>query len=710
MSLMFLYPLAWLGALAVGVPIWLHLRRREEQYLVRFSAMQFLDHEPLARSRPLWPRDWPLLLLRLAGLMLLVAAFTWPYVQTPPESAVQEDCVYLLDNTLSVQAAGGFEKGRKQVLEALRKADEEKRTAVVELTGAPRVVAGLDDDQDATTEKLQALQPSFQRGSYLAAFRMAAGLLTPSPGVRKKIVLVADSQENQWSEGQHSLPFLENIEVVLPEVPLPSNANVALMDPTARRVIIDDRMIVECTVRLYHHQGPAAATVVFRADGKDVARQTVPLKGRPALLTLSAQWETQSDRAIRGEVRLEGATDALPADDAVVFAVPAVHEGRVALLARSPFLRTALSPAVMRGRWKTRVLGLSDLGALAKSGIDDDVLFLESSFLASPEGRDLAMASLDRAKGVVLAVDRATPVVSAFLRRFDVELISEVASAAGQSALRYVCMEDPIFQPFRSADFGDLTQIEVKRYRRLKTSDAVPLAFSAAGDPVLFRCDKGKGRLLLLAFSLDRSETNWPVHPTFVPFLDRCLEDAQARRAAQTVYRPGEPVVWQVPPDGKAEEVVLRVDAVARGASFQLANRPGSNPSHNAAGDIVARAAVADGQARLRAPDLPGLYALSYDNRQEPEALLAVNPAPEESCLTYAASPETLADWLNLSSLPPGEGQGVRGVLHAGMPEAALDISRLEILRQRIWWWLLLGGLAALGMETMWLSLRKASP
>ena len=81
----FLYPLAWLGALAVAVPIWLHLRRREESRLVQFSAMRFLDDQPQARRRPLWPRDWPLLLLRLLALLLLVAAFTWPYREIEQE-------------------------------------------------------------------------------------------------------------------------------------------------------------------------------------------------------------------------------------------------------------------------------------------------------------------------------------------------------------------------------------------------------------------------------------------------------------------------------------------------------------------------------------------------------------------------------------------------------------------------------------------------
>ena len=39
MSFVFFNPWFWLGAFAVGAPIWLHLRRRTETNVVRFSAV-----------------------------------------------------------------------------------------------------------------------------------------------------------------------------------------------------------------------------------------------------------------------------------------------------------------------------------------------------------------------------------------------------------------------------------------------------------------------------------------------------------------------------------------------------------------------------------------------------------------------------------------------------------------------------------------------
>ena len=75
MPFSFLNPWFWIGALAVAAPIWLHLRRRKETNLIRFSAVRFLDDEPEPRRSPLRLRDRFLLLMRGLALLLIVATF-----------------------------------------------------------------------------------------------------------------------------------------------------------------------------------------------------------------------------------------------------------------------------------------------------------------------------------------------------------------------------------------------------------------------------------------------------------------------------------------------------------------------------------------------------------------------------------------------------------------------------------------------------------
>jgi hypothetical protein len=688
-SLSFLFPLAWLAAAGLAAPIWLHLRRRQETNLVRFSALQFLEEQPIARQRPLWPRDWWLLALRLLALLLLVAAFAWPYSTTSDERpAIRESRVVILDNTLSHQAGDAFLSARNSLAGQVSEGPPDLQLAVIELTATPRVVVRFGDGPVQAAESVRKLEPSHQRGSYLAAFRAADALLEQSLVSQRRIVLLGDSQANQWQEGLNSPPFLENVEVELPRVEQKSQANLSVSEPTVRRVVAGNMALAEFAVRVTHRGDPPPVDLVIRENEREVWRRAIDLQGQPESNTVLVHWPTDPRLWLRGEVRLEGTTaasDGLGADNRAYFSLPPLREGSVVVLARSPYLRTALSPAVMSGRWRASFLSPAELDAALKQP-PGDVLCLESGFLESNAARQLTNRYLSRGRGVLLILDRLTSVVAGFLHEQGIEADTNQAPTS-PTGFRYTFQEHPVFQPFRSPDFGDLLNVRVERYRRIGGSQGVPLVYADSGDVLLLESTKQKGKLYVLAFSLDRSETNWPVDPTFIPFLDLCLKEAKAEPQVLTRFEPGEMCVWTVE-DQDVKEVVLRSGE-----------------------QEVTRAAVENGQARFQTPDTPGHYALSYDrgglrsgerdgrgDPGEPITLLDVNPAPAESELKYSAEESMIASWTRDTPVDATASP-------AGLERLAL--TRPEILRQTIWWWLVLAGLAALAVETWWASRPK---
>ncbi len=76
----FLFPAFLLGALAIAVPIALHLLRRDVAPEVPFTAVRLLQRSPIARSRKRRLRDLLLLAARIVALLLLAAAFARPYI------------------------------------------------------------------------------------------------------------------------------------------------------------------------------------------------------------------------------------------------------------------------------------------------------------------------------------------------------------------------------------------------------------------------------------------------------------------------------------------------------------------------------------------------------------------------------------------------------------------------------------------------------
>ena len=384
---------------------------------------------------------------------------------------------------------------------------------------------------------------------------------------------------------QHPCRFLQGVQIDLPKPATLRLPNLSLAEPRAQRIFLGDKTLINFTVKLTH-VGPAkTASIFLRANGQLMLNRAVDLDQQPETILLQAQWGVGPGPAwFRGEAEVEGAPDALDGDNRVFFSLPPVQEGKVALLAQSPYLRLALSPDIMRGEWATRILEPANLAAEVAADQDADVLCLESNYLQSGDARKLMSRYLSNGRGVLLLVNRLTPTISGYLRELGCEVEGSVNTGSGEAEkFQFVSGNHPIFHPFLSADYGNLMDIRVSQYVRLKTDAAMPLIFSQKGAGLFFQCSRGPGRLFVLAFGLDREHTSWPVHPTFIPFLDLTLQTARMEDATPASFEPGETGLIRLPAGAKAREVVLRDDQRE-----------------------WARAPVDQGRAAVRMPDRPG--------------------------------------------------------------------------------------------------------
>src|SRR5258707_12626614 len=83
----FLTPLFLLGLAGLAVPVIIHLIQRERKNVVQFPSLMFLQRIPYQSVQRRRIRNWPLLLLRLAALALIVAAFARPFRRRPAPAA-----------------------------------------------------------------------------------------------------------------------------------------------------------------------------------------------------------------------------------------------------------------------------------------------------------------------------------------------------------------------------------------------------------------------------------------------------------------------------------------------------------------------------------------------------------------------------------------------------------------------------------------------
>ena len=674
----FLNPWLWLGLAAVAAPLWLHLRRKERQNIVRFSALRFLDDQPVERKAPLWLRNLPLLLLRLLALGALLAAFAQPFLWQRGEAASSSE-VFVLDNTLSRQANHGLEHDRDFLIRQFREADPRHRLAVVVLTDEPRVVVNFGDTPQDAAAKLAALQPSAARGSFVTALQKASNLLERAIGESKHITVLTDSQENQWDENGSTPPFLApGLVRVLADSNGDSRPNFFVGEPVLQRIFLGDKALIEFTATVGHSGNTEEGTVKLETNGHEILEHVIRLDDKTSEVSIAAEWESDPAVWMQGTLSIAAQPDDLELDNTAYFTLPPVTEGRVALMTHSIYVRTALSSAVSRGHWSSEVLEPGDIPALlaAPAGREADVLMIDADYLQSGAGNDLLARYVQEGRGVFIMMGRNSPLLGGLLEKLGFErgLVSPSAETPAPQPIRYFVSESPIFLPFTVPDFSNLLDVRIGTPVHLHPAQAKPILFGQDGSGLIYEVPPDKGRILLSTFSFDRSETDWVVHPSFVPFLDSALQYLRPQAPLNQSLEPDQMWVAPLPPQVSATTAILRNEN-----GKELARVPVDVDHH---------------RAIVRAPSAPGIYQLTYDADPTVQQMLSVNPPLKESELNYVkGTPDALAAW----TMPAAQARDQQAA-------SAVSPAPLLAAQQSLWWtWMIIGSLALL-VEMAWLA------
>ncbi|HEY0874646.1 MAG TPA: BatA and WFA domain-containing protein [Vicinamibacterales bacterium] len=538
----FLYPAFLLGALAIAVPVILHLLRRDVAPELPFTAVRLLKKSPVERSRRRRLRDLLLLAARVTALALLAAAFARPFF-AQSASAMLPLRIVAIDRSFSMAAPGTFDRALELARAAIDDAGVGARVAVLAFDDRASVVAEPGGAGEARNA-LEGLGPSYGATRYAAAISRAAELAAGGPA---RLIVITDLQRAGW-EGESRLPAPASLQVEVRDAGAPA-MNVAVSDvrTTGDGVVVGVRNASD---------QPRTGPVVLRHDGREAARATYTIPGNTSV-DVAIDW-TPAPGSLAVTIEDEGG---FPADDSRHLAIDESGSSAVMIIA-SPdapgfYVQRALDAANTGDVTTLRAVAVAP--AQIAAGRAGSIAKQRALVLLTTRGLDRAaregIAAFVRSGGGLLIAASPDVESSVVATIFGWPAKSFQLAEARRGSLTATDVRHPIFRPF-GAFAANLGNVRFARAWRVDGSGwYVPARFDD-GSPAVLERREGEGRVVLFASDLDRRWNDFPLHPAYVPFVTETVRHIASRTIERDTF-----LVGRVPAAVSAEPGVHRLES-----------------------------------------------------------------------------------------------------------------------------------------------------
>ncbi len=640
------------GLAAAGLPVWLHLLRKHKSEPLPFSSLMFFEQHTQSSIKHRRLRYLLLFALRAALLILMALAFAHPYTRQRilPMQRSNEVTVLAIDNSLSMRAGGRLDEAKRQAKSVIGGLRPGERAQVIAIGQRVQVMSEVTDDHSPLNAGVDAIEASDAKTSFAELSRSLRSI-AQSIHLPLHVHLYSDMQQSGMPSNFNDLRL--NADVRLEPHPLlkKTEANYAVENVVAPRRVYDSKKTRVLVTVAGYGNGKSTRNVTLSLNGRAVETKPVevPESGRATVEFLSLDVPYGRNK---GEVKLESG-DPLAADDTFYFSVERsdprhalfVHEAdstrgllyfKAALEAsgQSAFEIDAATPAQLGNisPSKYAFVVLSDVGSL-------------------PGGFENELRSYVRGGGSVLIA----------LGRMAIQRNKVPVSDERVEGSQYAGREGAMYQTVAWLDTSHPVVLKDDRWDDVKFYQAIRVqpggsrvvAKLADQTPLLMDQQVGGGHILVFASTFDNVANDFPLRPSFVPFIDRT-----ARYLGRLDTTAPAVLVGSFAELRDAKEVGSAIDVV--------------DPK----GDRVLSLDEATKAQNIQFT-LAGFYDIRRPNGRN--ELIAVNADRLESDLTPAAQ-ETLNLWQNTAN---------------GGGGSAGESSQTERKPLSLWWYVML---AVLGL------------
>ncbi len=546
MPISFLNPGLLLGAVAVAVPIILHLLNRRRVRDIHFSDLRFLEEVQIQRSRSLGLRRLLLLLLRVLAILLIALAVARPRLSgLAPGDAGRVSMLVVIDASASMQTAG--DEGSR-----FAKAVAYAATTAADLTGGSEIQALLAGDEpravfgdwmrggEGVAGALRELAPT-DGGFDLPAALSSAAVWARAARHRPALVLVlSDLQLASWDAAALARAAAELSGAGVDRVMLRAfgeeqvNGGVRDVRLPLRAVQPGETLQLRVEVLV----GRSAQPFWLEIAGERVAETVATARAgeidslvfaltAPAAGTHTGLVGTESDRFTVDDDRpfVLGVRDSIE--------VLLVHGEQGGAVGRGGwrYWQQALAPGATRDEpgdaasiFRVRALGSDELET---SDLERSDLFVYLDAGSLGRGTTEALARwLREGGGAVFQFGdyNLAGYLSAVLLPMlgvDGNVSYRNRSDTGAEEARILDRSHPLFRGLTDASLSTLERARWRRHFALQDSGLAVLMAGESGVPLLAAGALGNGRFALLPFNLSSGSSDLARNPMFLPFAQR---------------------------------------------------------------------------------------------------------------------------------------------------------------------------------------------
>jgi hypothetical protein len=516
----FLAPWFLGGLAAIGLPIYIHLLKQHKSIPLPFSSLMFFEKRTQSSIKHRRLKYLLLFAMRLAMVFLLALLFANPFInrKVDPKAEGKKLMIIAVDNSFSMRAGDRFASAKQQAMNALSGFHSGDLGQVVSFASQVNLLTQQTEDPAELRSAIQSITQGDGRSGYaeLSQLLRSTAQASQSP---VEVHIFSDMQKTSLPSPFSELSVGGNTRVVLHPQATADEPNWYVESVNAPRSVYQAKKVRVLATIAGAHTTALETDVSVALNNKVIETKKVklPANGRA---TVEFYLPDAPYGLNRGEVRV-AAHDKLPQDDRILFALERKEPGRVLFVheSRQPrgilYYRAALdSPA-------DTALAVDDITSDRTSSISpikyafvvlSDVAYLPAEFEENLKRYVQAGGSVLVALGSASATKPRVPI-------FD-EAIAEARIASR------------VTERFQGAASVDLSHPALSRtngfdgVKFYQTIHVVPgnsrvLAKLTDQTPLVLEKKIGEGRVLVFASTFDNIANDFPLHTSFVPFIEQ---------------------------------------------------------------------------------------------------------------------------------------------------------------------------------------------